>query len=268
MSQPLVTRSTAVLVRTLSERVRRIEGFRKAPAAERVSSGCRALDALLPDKAFRRGTLVEWLGCTMGSCAMSCGTGSGAATLALILARQAAREGGAVVVLDPLPGSEGAGSFYPPAGVALGIDLKNLILVRPGNLKDAAWALDQSLRSAAVAAVLAWPEKVSDHAFRRLQLAAESSGALGLLVRPDTVRGQPSWADLRLLVAPLAGDSRPHAAARRRIRVELLRSRGGFSAGMAEVEVDVETGRIHETRTVHLASPMAAAAPRRRRAQA
>jgi len=38
---------------------------------------------------------------------------------------------------------------------------------------------------------------------RRLQLAAEQGGGLGLLIRPEAVRHQPSWADVRLLVEPL-----------------------------------------------------------------
>ncbi len=38
--------------------------------------------------------------------------------------------------------------------------------------------------------------------FIRLQLAAESGGALGLLVRDKAVRGQPSWAEVRWQVSP------------------------------------------------------------------
>jgi|GEM_PF-3912956 len=134
--------STAEIVQVLADRVRQLEtGFR--PAAESVSSGLAPLDRLLPGKAFRRGTLVEWLAAEEGS---------GAGLLALTAAREACRQGGALVVLDR------ERSFYPPAAAAWGIDLEKLIVVRPSS-KDESWALDQVLRSAGVAAVLSWPPR-------------------------------------------------------------------------------------------------------------
>ena len=38
-----------------------------------------------------------------------------------------------------------------------------------------------------------------------MQLAVEQGGGLGLLVRPEAVRGEPSWAETRLLVDKLEG---------------------------------------------------------------
>jgi len=215
MSQP--SRSKAEIVEILSEQVRRLEQARR-PADAWVTSGWDALDRLLPERAFGRGTLVEWL---------TDGQGSGAVTLALSAAREACREGGSLVVIDQQR------LFYPPAAVGLGIDLANLILVRPRE-DDHAWALDQVLRSSAVAAVVCWPGRWDDHTFRRLQLAAEASGNLGLLVRELSVRGEPGWADLRLLVEPRPGGS----LSGRRLRVELLRSRGGMSGGVVELEIN------------------------------
>jgi protein ImuA len=253
MSEPILTPSTAEIVRALTQRVRQIEGAQSVASGSVVSSGSAALDALLPGKAFRRGTLVEWL---------SSGGGSGASTLALMIARQACREGGALVVVDRQR------SFYPPAAAALGIDLERSIVVRPLRDGDDTWTVDQVLRSVGVAAVLSWPEKLCDRTFRRLQLAAESSGVLGLLVRPDSVRSQPSWAELRLLVRPLLSDPRPGAAARRRLRVELLRCRRGICGGAVELEIDEETGTLYEQSAVYLAPALAAGAPRRRSAGA
>src|SRR5580704_14338828 len=79
-----------------------------APARERaaaVSSGCPALDRILPENGFRHGTLVEWL---------SHGPGDGAASLAFRAAGCALRagDGRAVVVVDA------SGEFYPPAAIA------------------------------------------------------------------------------------------------------------------------------------------------------
>ncbi len=203
-----------------------------------LSSGCPALDRALPEHGFRPGTLVEWL---------FCGPGDGTATLAFraavgALRAAAGRGGGAVVVLDR------SGEFYPLAAVALGIEPARLIVVHPGNQADHTWAFDQALRCPAVAAVVAWPEscagKLDGRTFRRLQLAAEQGGGLGLLIRPQSVRSQPSWADVRLLVEPLPNLS-PYGR-RRRMRVVLLRCRGRGEQTV-EVEIDHETHPLPET---------------------
>jgi hypothetical protein len=124
---------------------------------------------------------------------------------------------------------------------------------------DNLWALDQALRCPGVAAALAWPEKLDGRTFRRLQLAAEQGGGLGLLVRPERVRHEPSWAEVRLVVEPLPAVA-PHAP--RRLKVELLRSRGGANGGSVEVELD------NETHPLHLASRLAPPTPHRRAAGA
>jgi hypothetical protein len=208
---------------------------------ELIASGSPALDQLLPEGGFRRGTLVEWL---------AAGRGSGAASLALLAARQACGDSKGLVVLDRQR------RFYPPAALARGIPLDQMIVVRADNGRDEAWAADQALRSPGVAAVLCWPEKLDERTFRRWQLAAESSGVLGLLIRPHLVRDQPSWAEARLLVSPVGRAELPLCAGNRglrargtevphyeridsrRLRVELLRCRGGIAGGSTEVEID------------------------------
>jgi len=218
----------------LRRAIARLENGRRAGDSELVSSGCEGLDRLLPDRGFRYGTLVEWL---------VSGQGSGGETLALIAARQACRQGGSVVVLDE------SHEFYPPAAVYLGIALDKLIVVQAANAADNLWALDQILRCPGVAAALAWPQKLDGRSFRRLQLAAEQGGGLGLLIRPESVRHEPSWADVRLLVAPLPMTTASRCAGRR-LRIELLHGRGGARGRSAEVGID------NETHPMHLASPL------------
>lgn len=251
LSEPKrVSRSTPIqardqLLQALREQINRLEGARR-PGGNRgvVSSGCEPLDRLLPDKGFRGGTLVEWL---------TVGDGSGRETLAFGTAREACREGGAVVVLDH------TGEFYPPAAVRLGIPLEQMIVVRARSRADNTWALDQALRCPAVAAVVAWPAKLDGHTFRRLQLAAEEGGGLGLLVRPEAARREPSWAEVRLWIEPL-----PTAAPEtpRRLKIQVLRSPHRRSGGSVEVEID------HETHLVYLAGRLAHPANPRRAAGA
>jgi protein ImuA len=264
------TDPTEEAVKKLRERLRRLEvegAFRRPENVAPISTGCPALDRLLPDGGWRRGTLVEWL---------ADGRGSGAGTLAMIAARETAAEGGAVVVMD------NGGDFYPPAAAVLGIGLENLIVVRARAESDRLWALDQALRCEGVAAVWAPQDKLDPHTFRRLQLAAESSGALGLLVRDKRVRGLPSWSHVQLLVQPRgqgsAGstsyDSIDGAGSNRRVRVELLRSRHGKRGGGVELQIDEVTAAIREacrtdeSHLVHPPAQLARAARRRRSAGA
>src|SRR5690242_9087 len=108
---PAPPESTREIVRSLAEKIRGWERDHRGPA-EIVSSGLPALDRLLPDGGFCRGTLIEWLAAGTPPEKVS-GTksrgrigkrvsesdlvpdtfsGGGAATLALAIAARACRE--------------------------------------------------------------------------------------------------------------------------------------------------------------------------------
>ncbi len=243
----MLAHSRAEVLALLRERLDRLES--PEDEADRCSSGCPALDRLLPQGGFRRGSLVEW-------CAAS--RGSGAGTLALLAAREACRSGGTLVVLASASSSAKGGSagcsaagFYPPAAVVWGLDLSQLLIVRPRKKADELWALDQALRCPAVAAVWSPLRELDSRAFRRLQLAAEQGRGLGLFLRPAAARNQPSWADVRLLVQPLAGE-----ATNRRLRVEVLRCRGGRAGARVELELDEGLGEVREAPRRMIAAPL------------
>jgi protein ImuA len=196
----------------------------------RICSGCDPLDQLLPDQGVLRGSLVEWL---YGR------AGSGAATLALLYVRQACRQGGALVVVDRLR------QVYPPALAAWGIDLAQVILVHPRDVREEIWVWDQSLRCTAVGAVWGEIERIDERSFRRLQLAVEDSGGVGLMVRPLRARREPTWADVRLLVEPRCGDQG------RQLCVHLLHCRGAAARGSVLLELDEWSGRLQKARGTH-----------------
>jgi hypothetical protein len=152
------------------------------------------------------------------------------------------------------------GTFYPPAAAAWRLDLTGVIVVHPDNDKDEQWALDQALRCEHTAAVLAWPRRLEGRTFRRLQLAAEASGAVGFFVRPMAAQREPSWADVRLTVAPRASPGQEPSRGWR-LGVRLLRCRGRFGKkeGEVVVEIDHQTREIYEARACHLAAGMASA---------
>jgi protein ImuA len=239
----LAMSSQCEIVEALRERVHRLEIARR-PAVPAFSSGCGALDRALPGQGLHRGTLIEYLA----------EIGSGAVALALIAAREACREGGALVVMDR------GRSFHPPAAANLGIDLTDVVFVHPRTRKDFLWALNQSLSCQGVGAVVGWPDKLDNKAFRQLQLAAEGCGTTGLLLRPPSVRGHPAWSELQLLVEALPAATLPTAAANRRLRVEVVRCRNGKAGASVELELDDETGTLQESHAMCVAPAMAVAA--------
>ena len=232
------------LLQTLRQQ---LEPSRTAVGADQddVFSGCPELDQILPAGCFQRGQLVEWL---------EDSPGSGASTLALLIARQAAQRGGIITIMDRDK------QFFPPAAAALGINLNNLLLIQAASCQDEFWALDQALRCPAVAAVWAPLKHLEPRRFRRLQLAVEQSGSLGLFTRPLQVRGQPSWSQIQLWVQPRPGNSL------RRWRIEVVRARGDRAGRAVELEMDDTTGTLressheHKTNPLHLASQLAAPA--------
>lgn len=245
---PRLKRPNQPLMAALREQLQRYESRRPLHDAAPISTGCKAFDDLLPAGGLSRGSLIECLGQSPFA--------SGAGTLAFILARQATLEGGTLVIFDHRRW------FYPPAAAALGVNLETALVIRADTPRDRIWALDQCLRCPAVAAVWSPLDQLPQRDFRRLQLACENGGGLGLFVRSHQVCQEPSWADLRLRIDALTGEAEGvHGG--RPLRVEILRCRHGQEGGVVELEIDAVTGAIrpanphHETRTLYSAAQLA-----------
>ena len=101
---------------------------------------------------------------------------SGKTSLALEAVAAATRAGRLAAVLD------GTGRLFPTALALQGIDLGRVLILR-ATASRAVWAAEQVLSSTAFSAVLlVEPGPLSRAALRRLQLAAERSGARALIV--------------------------------------------------------------------------------------
>ncbi|MCB9958198.1 MAG: hypothetical protein H6843_06225 [Rhodospirillaceae bacterium] len=72
--------------------------------------------------------------------------------------------------------------LYPPGLVRFGLAPADLLHVRTPRLRDRLWALEECLRSGAVAVAVAELEAIDLTAGRRLQLAAEAGGAAAILL--------------------------------------------------------------------------------------
>jgi hypothetical protein len=103
---------------------------------------------------------------------------------------------------------DSTGAFYPPAAISLGISPRQLCLLRP-RPSDLIWAITECLRCQSIGAVVALiTQPLNRIEVRRLQLAAEKSGAAGVLLRPNLARaGSHIYAAAtRWLIAPVPGE--------------------------------------------------------------
>jgi len=178
------------------------DGEGAASGRELLPTGHAALDGLLPGGGWPANAVTE---------IVFPREGIGELRLVLPVLASLSREGRRIAWIDPphLP--------YAPALAQEGAELSRFLVVRTGAARDRFFAAEQCLRSGACGAVLAWPGAWDDRCTRRLQLAAEKGGALGVLFRAERACGNSSTAALRLRVAPS-----PRGAT-----VEILKGRGG-----------------------------------------
>jgi len=154
-----------------------------------VGLGIADIDRALPEGGLAKGAVHEFLG-TAATC------------LATLVA--ARLQGPVLWCLDAARREDP----YGPGLVALGFDPSRLILARCQGAKEMLWTMEEGLRSTALALVIAEPEAdVGLIESRRLQLAAEAGGTLGLILREggDGGRLAPSAVASRWRIDPLSG---------------------------------------------------------------
>jgi len=201
------------LLAALRGRISRLE--RSGAAAALARSQARAvslsphIDAHLPGGGLARAGLHEIL-------AMESGAAAGFSAVIL------GRTGGTVLWIAPDP------EAWPPGLTRYGLSPAELVFVRAPRGADGLWAMEEALRCPAVAGALLETSALDLTAARRLQLAAETGGAIGLLLRPDAEEAGPSVAltRWRLNALPSAGGT-THRLGDPRWNLELQRCRGG-----------------------------------------
>lgn len=180
-----------------SRRVWRGQPAPRAPS--RQPTGHILLDEALPDGGWPEHALTELL---------LPADGIGELRLLWPTLARLSQADGMIALVDPpyLP--------FAQAWTNAGIDLKRLQVIRT-DPRNALWATEQCLRSAACSAVLCWPRTADDRALRRLQVAAETGQCLGFAMRPLKAAANPSPAALRIAI-----DAQP-------AQLRVLKCRGG-----------------------------------------
>ncbi|HEY2685477.1 MAG TPA: translesion DNA synthesis-associated protein ImuA [Steroidobacteraceae bacterium] len=169
-------------------RVWKLKDASAAPARPVWSTGRSSLDTRLPGGGWPTASLIEVL-------LDDIGLGEVQLFLPALVACQ--RQIGEPWIIWIAPPYEP----YAPALLQQGISLERLLIVRPDSAMEALWAAEQALSSGVCAAVFLWLKGTDDRWLRRLKLAAEAGGALGVLFRPERHRYESSPASLRLLLS-------------------------------------------------------------------
>jgi protein ImuA len=102
----------------------------------------------------------------------------------------AATSGFVAGLLAPLVGAQGTSlwisssrTLFPPALKTFGIEPDRFIFIDLEKEKDVLWAMEESLKCAALTAVIGEMQEISFTASRRLQLAVEQSRVTGFILR-------------------------------------------------------------------------------------
>lgn len=230
--------ASAAQLASLRAQIRALEG---GVSPRVLPFAVAALDETLPGGGVALGALHE----VMGTAADEEDGAVAAAFAAGILARMVQRTEGRVLWCA------GSDDLYAPGLAAYGLAPDRLILARCRSDEEILWAMEEGLRSAALAAVLGEIAVLPPTAGRRLQLAAEASGVTALVLRrwrsfaiAEGQRQAPSVAVTRWRVAaaPSRDLGEPGVGAPL-WRVDLLRCRGGRPASWLMEEGDA-TGHV------------------------
>lgn len=188
-----------------------------------ISLGLSALDAALPEGGLVLGGVHE-------------ATGSAAGCFVGMVATQL--EGPVLWCVDV----DARTKLFGPGLVSFGLHPVRVIVAHCRGRTDLLWAMEEGLRTSALAAVIGEPSGLVDQtASRRLQLAAEVGDTLGIVLNSE--RGV--WFAASALESRWRIDNAPAGdVACPRWRVVLERCRGGVREPYWMVERDEETGHF------------------------
>jgi protein ImuA len=214
-------------IESLRAQIQKIEA-RNRRAQSVLPFGLAPMDARLPGRGLPLGALHE-----------VAGGGNGAvdgATAALFAAGIAARTKGKVLWCIARP------DLFAPALAQAGLKPDRVIYLEGGDDKSVLACFEEGLRHGGLGAVVAEVSRLSMTSSRRLQLAAEESGTIGIALRrwrrqtEASDFGQPTAAVTRWRVSALpstasSSPGRRAAALARRIDQVPRRGKRGFRTG-------------------------------------
>lgn len=178
-----------------------------------LATGFEALDRVLPSNGWPRAAVIELVVADWGI---------GELRLLLPAMRALVAAGAQLAWVAPpyVP--------YVPALAAAGLDPRSLIVLLPDHDDDLLWSAEKLLQGGDQGMVLMWPTKLTPLAVRRLQLAAEGSGSLGVILHLQRSGWHANTAALRL---------RLQADVAHGLRIEVLKARGSSDRAVVRLNL-------------------------------
>jgi hypothetical protein len=191
-------------------------------------TGLDPIDGLLPSHGFTMGAIHEVL---VDSSHYS------SLPFLILLARSATPSSKSIACLDL------RSELYPPGLATAGLPIKRLLILRP-EPAEAIRVVAECCRCKGIGATIASLQRLTQVEARRLQLATERGGGIGLIVR-NKKSATYYAASTRWIVTSLRGDK-----STRRWNVQLIHGHGGRIGQSAIFEVCRETNRMRAFESV------------------
>jgi hypothetical protein len=200
-------------------------GERRVFPSSGLPTGYGELDAVLRDRGWPRGGLIELLAGRPGA---------GELRLILPVLERLGRSGMYQLWLDPplIP--------FGPALAAQGIDLAQVVIVRPRDRLQWLWAAEQALRSPGCGAVVCWTSasRARYPELRKLQVAAAERQCVGFLFGSLRDITTASPAALRLGLTPSAEG----------LQLKILKQRGAAAGQRVALEIPHDLRKVSRIR--------------------
>jgi protein ImuA len=181
-----IIQPNAAILAHLREKLNHLEGMQRRSA--HTTSVCNVVDEALPYSGLPLGCIHEVRGTSLAS----------AVAFASLLSNQISQAGPVLYIAPDR-------SFYPLGLLPFGINFENWIHVSARRSRDLAWAALEGVRCSQVKVVLAVMTSADLTFCRRLQLAAESSGATGFLIHHAAVASSVASVITRWQVSSIKG---------------------------------------------------------------
>ncbi len=182
------------LVTKLQQDILLWQGFKPQVAAATDRIGLGELESAFPNGVFPKRAIHEFISVFPEDSAASDGFIAG--LLAVLM-----EEGAACVWIST------ARRLFPASLRTFNVEPERIIFMDVKTEKDVLWIMEEALKCAGLAAVVAEISNLSLIESRRLQLAVEENGVTGFILRKDARKANSTVATARWQISPLPSDT-------------------------------------------------------------
>jgi protein ImuA len=158
------------IIEELQRQILRLQGNQHLSDQQQSSLGLGSIELAFPGKVFPRGTIHEFISSNTEDA--TCTNGF----MAVVLSKLIQQSGSCLWISTRR-------TIFPPALKTFGIEPDQILFVDVKNVKDALWAMEESLKCNALTGVVGEFTAFSFDDSRRLQLAVEQSKVTGFIHR-------------------------------------------------------------------------------------